>query len=462
MGRATGRCLGDSEHLISVERGDVSGAPSSVAHAGVLLRSGEVTCVSLVEQALAKAEIADTQLKAFITLTPDKAVSAAAVLDAELRNGLDRGPLHGIPIVHKDLFDTASIRTTMGSRFFNERRPTLDADVVRSLKSAGAVSLGKTNMSECAAGLSGLNPFYGDVRNGYDETRLSGGSSGGTAAAIASGVCLVGTATDTGGSIRAPAAYNGIVGLRPTIDLIGLRGVFARAQTLDVAGPMGRSVADVAALLEGMLGRPGLDYLSVIDDDVNRVRVGIIPEWSDHCEERQVQDCFSHALETTKEVDVVEVPFDMRLDEVVDASLCILYYEFARNIRRTHGFREDLFCSGVQHDLKQGDCISTEAYCKALEFKKGFAADFKYVLAQIDFVAAPTVPATAPILGSGAASFESARRCLLPASLAGLPAISIPCGTDAAGLPVGLQFIAAPLSEARLLQVAAAVERGVD
>lgn len=461
MGRTTGRCPADREHLISVERGDISRAPSSVAHAGALLRSGEATCVSLVEQALAKAEIASTRRNAFITLTPDDALSAAAFLDAELRNGLDRGPLHGIPIVHKDLFDTASVRTTMGSRFFDERTPTTDAAVVKHLKNAGAVSLGKTNMGECAVGLSGLNQFYGDVHNGYDETRLSGGSSGGTATAISSGVCLVGTATDTGGSIRAPASYNGIVGLRPTMNLINLQGVFERAQTLDAAGPMGRSVADVAALFAGMLGRPGWDCMSAIGGDVKRFRVGIVPGWSDHCEQREVQDCFTHALETTTgEVDVVEVPFDMRLDEIVDAALCILHYEFARNIRRTHGLREDFFGTGVQQDLRKGGLISTETYCKALELKKSFAADFKYVLGQVDLVAAPTVPTTAPALGSDAASFESARRCLLPASLAGFPAISIPCGTDSAGLPIGLQLVGPPLSEGRLMQLAAVLERG--
>jgi aspartyl-tRNA(Asn)/glutamyl-tRNA(Gln) amidotransferase subunit A len=421
-----------------------------------------LTCRDLVEQSLARAEKAKSHLRAFVTLTADEALSAAAVLDEELRVGIDRGPLHGIPVIHKDLFDTAGVQTTMGSRFFGGRVPAHDSVVVARLKKAGTVALGKTNMSECAVGLSGSNSFYGEVRNGCDDTRSAGGSSGGTGAAIASGVCLVGTGTDTGGSIRAPAAYNGIVGLRPTRGLIDMQGVFPRSQTLDVAGPMGRSVADVAALLTGMVDRSGgHDYLRALDEDVAGVRIGIVPGWSDDCEEEHVRQCLSGALSILNDIgiEVVEVPFDLRLAQLIDATLCILRYEFAAIVRGVEGFRQDLFGPGVQGDMEKAARLSVQQYCRALEFRAEFSVALSAALDRVDFVAAPTVPAVAPLLGADAMRFECARRTLLPASLAGVPAISLPCTAGQAGLPVGLQLVGPPFSEAHLLRVAAAIQK---
>ncbi|CDS48176.1 Aspartyl-tRNA(Asn) amidotransferase subunit A @ Glutamyl-tRNA(Gln) amidotransferase subunit A [Polaromonas sp. CG9_12] len=228
--------------------------PGSIAEAARGLRARSYSCEELTRAYLRAIDELQPRLNAFITVTGQQALDQARRLDAELRAGKDRGPLHGIPIVHKDLYDTQGVRTTVGSEFFKDRIPNADATVVTRMAQAGVVSLGKTHMNEFAAGISGTNAFFGDAHNPWDLARSPGGSSSGTGAAIAAGLCLGGTGSDTGGSIRVPASWNNITGIRPTFGRVSLRGVYPRAYSLDVAGPLGRSVADVAMLLQAMVG----------------------------------------------------------------------------------------------------------------------------------------------------------------------------------------------------------------
>ncbi len=276
----------------------------TVRELGNLLRTGQTSCVELTEKALAAAEQRQ-DLRAFITITDSEARAAAAQLDTELRNGQDRGPFHGIPIVTKDLFYTAGTRTTSGSRIFENFVPTYSATVVERLRQGGAVSIGKTNMHELALGITSLNPHYGHVLNPLDHKRLAGGSSGGTAAAIAAGIAPMGLGSDTGGSIRIPASYCGITGLKPTYGRVSRYGVFPLAFSLDHVGPFGTCVEDCALAMNAFAGWDERDATSssrAIPEfnlpplkDLSGLRVGVPRELLLRaCKRRSERGCEAH------------------------------------------------------------------------------------------------------------------------------------------------------------------------
>jgi aspartyl-tRNA(Asn)/glutamyl-tRNA(Gln) amidotransferase subunit A len=260
--------------------------PRTILEAGALLRSGRVTSVQLTRTALDVAARLQRRLNAFITLTAGQALEVAARLDAELAHGTDRDPLHGIAIVYKDLYSTAGVLTSVGSHVFADRVPTEDAAVVAKLAQAGAVSIGKTNLNEFATGIDGKNVYYGDIHNALHLDRSAGGSSSGTGAAVGAGIVAAGVGSDTGGSVRVPAAWNGVVGIRPTHGLISLYGAFPRAPRFDVAGPLGRTVYDAAVMLTAMVGHdprdpysrpaPKTDYLAGLDRGIASLRIGLI------------------------------------------------------------------------------------------------------------------------------------------------------------------------------------------
>ncbi|HSR10182.1 MAG TPA: amidase, partial [Thermodesulfobacteriota bacterium] len=273
-----------------ISPGKAAGLPQTISEAGKRLRDGSLTSEKLTRVYLSCIKEFEPRVNAFITLTEDLALKTASAMDAELKSGKDRGPLHGIPIVHKDLYDTAGIPTTVGSEFFRKRVPSEDATVVRKLKEAGAVMLGKTNMNEFAAGISGTNQFFGDTHNPWALDRSPGGSSSGTGAALACGLCLGGTGSDTGGSIRVPASWLGIAGIRPTYGRVSLFGVYPRAYSLDVTGPLAKTVSDVAILLNAMAGydpkdrhsvnAPKEDFTAGLNKGVRGVRMGIIENYT--------------------------------------------------------------------------------------------------------------------------------------------------------------------------------------
>ncbi len=228
----------------------------NVRRLGALLRSRQASCVQLVQQAVDRVKQQE-ELRAFITVTQTQALEEAAERDRELQNGVDRGPFHGIPIALKDLFYTKGIRTTAGSKIFENFRPDFDAAVVEKLRAAGAISIGKTNLHELAFGITSRNPFYGPVLNPLNQSRLAGGSSGGSGAAIAAGIVPMALGTDTGGSIRIPASYCGVVGLKPTYGLVSRKGVLPLAFSLDHVGPLGSCVEDCALAMNAMTdGKP--------------------------------------------------------------------------------------------------------------------------------------------------------------------------------------------------------------
>jgi aspartyl-tRNA(Asn)/glutamyl-tRNA(Gln) amidotransferase subunit A len=441
-----------------------TGLPQTALETCALLRSGAITCVELAEQTLALAAEVQDRLKCFITLTSDVAIQEARQRDSELRRGYHRGPLHGIPIAHKDIFDTAGVLTTMGSRSFATRIPELDADVVAQVRRAGTIMVGKTSMNECAVGLSGRNTFYGDVGNGHDGRRIAGGSSSGTAVAIAAGVCATATGTDTGGSIRAPAAYNGIVGLRTTKRLVSLRGVYERAHSFDVAGPLGRTVADVALMLAVMAQKPTRHYLDSCMYSNATLRIGLVSATGYDELEEAVGTNMNNALKALSRsgADVSEVRLDVAMDEMVDVSRVILCRDFYRAMNKQNGFQADLCDSDVLSDLAAGSRIADSEYHDALRFRRAFSERLNRQFQTIDVLASPTMPTVAPLPGEERLACDRARRFLFPASLAGLPAISVPSGRGNNGLPTAIQFIGASLSENLLLDAASRVEAVID
>lgn len=440
---------------------------ADIGGTAVRLRVGEVTSHRLTEQALQAAR-AHESLNAFITLAPSAALAEAAERDRELARGHDRGPLHGIPVVQKDLFNTRGLRTTAGTRALEGHAPEVDATVVRRVRAAGAVLLGKTNMSELAAGLSGHNVGFGDVRNPVDSTRVAGGSSGGTAAVVGAGVCLAGTGSDTGGSVRAPAAYCGVVGLRTTWGLVDLEGALSRAPSLDTAGPIARSVPDAAVLLTAMAGDRAADYVGGLRLGVDGVRVGVVDDWSIAGADPDVIEQVARTVDVLagQGAVVVQVRCDALASRAAEARMLqMLLYEFRQAFIAAFGPDVDhgRFGPDVRADLAGAHHVSQEDYAEALRHRAAYTAALREVFDDVDVLVGPTVPSVAPMLDDGVAEFDRSRRWLVPASYAGLPAISVPGGPGRAGMPVGVQLVGPALAEGLLLRVAHVVasESGV-
>jgi aspartyl-tRNA(Asn)/glutamyl-tRNA(Gln) amidotransferase subunit A len=421
----------------------LSALPRSIAEAGARLRSGELTCVALAEGCLERIAARQGELNAFITVTADLALATARERDAELQKGRDRGPLHGIPIAHKDCYDTAGIRTTVGADVFRDRVPQHDADVVRRLSEAGAVMLGKTQMNEFAAGMSGKNAFFGDAHNPRDLARAPGGSSSGSACAVAAQLCLGATGTDAGGSIRIPAAWTGIVGLRPTHGRVSVAGIYPRSTSLDCAGPLAASLADVALLYEAMSGVPS-------GENVRDPRLGIVRDFS----LREVDDDVARALREVLGAEIREVRIPALVEADYGAMMEILLYEFYR----IAGDLKGSFGPTVQANLERGARISAEDYRVALAVRDRFVRDVRQAFIEVDALVTPTAAMTAPALDAPEAEFDRGRRFTLPFSFAGLPAISVPCGFDRTGLPIGMQIVADRLQEPLLLRLAGAYQ----
>lgn len=448
--------------------------PTTIAEAGRRLRDGSLTVERLTQAYYRCIKQVNPKLNCFITLTEEQAMKAAVVLDAELRAGKDRGPLHGIPIVHKDLYDTAGIATTVGSEFFRRRVPAQDSTVARKLREAGAVMLGKTNMNEFAAGISGTNKFYGDTRNPWALDRSPGGSSSGTGAAIAAGLCMAGTGSDTGGSIRVPASWLNLAGIRPTFGRVSLSGVYPRAYSLDVAGPLARSVRDVAVMLNGMAGHdPSYEYsknvaaenfAADLDKGLKGLRLGIIENYSYRDIDPEVADAVRAATDKLASLgaEIVSVKIPLFGGPLDYASLFnMLLYEFNQilgNEFRATANRAELFGPIVQANIDRGMKITREEYEKARAERPRQIAEVKQVFQGVDALLTPTMPTTAPLLAGGSKDYDRGRQFTLPFSWTGLPSVAVPCGFSPAGLPIGLQIVGNELQERLLLRIGAAYE----
>lgn len=429
------------------------------------LRAHRVSSRELVSESLRQIERLDSRLNAFITVTGETALREADERDRELAKGIDRGPLHGIPIAHKDLMRTKGVRTTAGSKIYANYVPQRDAAIVTRLHDAGAISVGKTGLHELAYGITSNNPHFGAIHNPWDLARIPGGSSGGSAAAVAAGMVPFTTGTDTGGSIRVPASFCGIVGLKPTFGRVNIRGVLPLGFSQDHVGPLTRTVRDAAIAFQAMLDDP-TDYVPPAHTNLNGLRVGwpknFFMEQVDPEVDAAVRAAFRTAAAVHARVVEIEMP-DMNALRAA-AATCLLV-EAVTAVRPYLDRRAD-FGADVLAMLDQGQAIPAIDYIEAQRTRRRIGRQFARLFEQVDCIFTPTTPITAPKIGQSSVEIRgvteevrtAATRFTRVMNALGLPAISMPCGFSRSGLPIGLQIIAAAQQEDLLLRVAAAME----
>jgi aspartyl-tRNA(Asn)/glutamyl-tRNA(Gln) amidotransferase subunit A len=427
------------------------------------LRARELTCVELVEHTLRDIEARDAY-RSFITKTPELALEEAAERDKELAAGIDRGPLHGIPIAHKDLFYTRGIRTTAGSLVYRDFVPSYDAGVVTRLREAGAISLGKTNLHELAYGISSKNPHFGFVLNPRDTSRIAGGSSGGSATLVAAGLLPLTTGTDTGGSIRIPASFCGIVGLKPTYDRVSRCGVLPLSFSLDHVGPLGSCVEDCAIAMNAMAG--GEEFNLPALERLNGVRVGVPKNFYFARIDDEIATSVNNAISSMQKlgawVEELTVPDPAKMT----AAARIVQFSETAALYADHTDPSQ-FSPELWDLLQQGRLIAGHDYVNAQRMRAVYGREWDAIWTRIDVLAVPTTPTAAPLLDQKkitiAGKDEDVRlastRLVRAFNYLGEPALSMPCGKTSLGLPIGLQLICPPNADARLLQIAKTLER---
>lgn len=450
----------------------------TVGEAAAALRHRQVSSEELTRAALERVDRLNPTLNAFITVTAEQALDRARLADSELARGHDRGPLHGLPVALKDLFATRGVRTTAGSRVHENYVPEIDAAAVERLDAAGAVSLGKLNMHELAYGITSDNPHFGTARNPWDTDRSPGGSSGGSGAVVAANIAYLALGTDTGGSIRIPAAFCGTVGLKPTYGRVSRFGVLPLAWSLDHVGPLARTVRDVAAALNALAGydprdpacsrRPVVDYVPGEGCSIRGVRIGFAEnfyfERLDGDVETAVRGALARAASLRAEVKPVRVPDIAALNAVAR----VILLSEASAVMETHLERRDQFGADVLALLDQGRLIPATDYIHAQRLRRKIRDEFQNLWGQVDCLVVPTTPNTAPRIGETTVRLGGAEEDVRLASTRlvrginalGFPALSMPCGLSSNGLPIGLQIVGPPFEEALLLRVGAALEDG--
>lgn len=428
-----------------------------LAEAAQLVNTRQLSPVDLVKACLDRIDRVDPKLNSFITVLPERALAQARHAESEIASGNWRGPMHGIPIGIKDNIDTAGIKTTAASAVFADRVPTVDAEVVSRLKEAGAIIIGKLNMHEFATGTTSAISNYGAVHNPWHLEHIAGGSSGGNGAAIAAGLCFGSVGTDTGGSVRIPASCCGVVGLKPTYDVVDTKGLVFISRSFDHIGPMCRTVNDTALMFAAMSGHPVAQQYEInTTPSVSGLRVGILSGQMPICDipiENEVQQVFNAAVEVVKTIvaDVREITYAVpdHLGEIIDAE----DYSF--------GISREIGSAGIFMPNSDSKQMSPEKYAKLkLEldsYRTGIASAFN----EIDLVIVPTLPGL-PLKIDDAEDPFALNACTFAFSIGGLPSISIPCGFSASGLPIGMLISGPPLSDARVLSLAKAFESETD
>jgi len=451
------------------------GATPSVAEAAARLAHGQVSAAELTEQCLATIDELDDDLRAFITVEADQARHRAGEADAQLARGEHKGPLHGIPIGVKDNLSVAGRVTTMGSAIYRNHVTNESAGVVERLDAAGAVRIGKTNLHEFALGVTTENPHFGICRNPWDRTRTPGGSSGGSAVAVATGMALAAIGSDTSGSIRIPAGACGIVGLKPTYGRISSFGCFPEAWTLDHVGVLARSALDAALVLDAVSGHdprvasslplPATTAAAELDQS-RPLRIGVEETFFfhnvDHEVEAVVRQTLDHLRESGLQIQPVALPslrdaiFALT---VIDTAETTAFHE-AQLRQRPQDYGDD-----VRFLIECGALPSAVDYVQAQQIRARVRSDFQRAFTEVDVIATPTLPIQTPRIGESTVMLngrtesrdQELMRLVGPPNLVGIPAASVPCG-ELHGLPVGMQLIGPALGEATVLRAAAAVE----
>jgi aspartyl-tRNA(Asn)/glutamyl-tRNA(Gln) amidotransferase subunit A len=448
----------------------------TISRAQALICAGELRADELTAACLQAIERLNPLVNAYITVgEANKETGKQGNLSTSLP--VDHSPvsLTGIPIAVKDLYETQGVRTTAGTTFFKDYVPAADAAVVEKLKATGAFIAGKTSTHEIALGVTGVNPHYGAVRNPWDLARITGGSSSGSAAAVAAGMCLAALGTDTGGSIRIPASLCGVVGLKPTYGRVSMRGIFPLSWNLDHAGPLTKTVRDAAILLQVMAGYDELDpasinvpvedYLAGLESGVKGWRIAVLTgdyAWGSDPEVSEAVRAAAEVFESLgAQVEPVELNF-LREAALANGQMVVAdgaAFNRERLTDNPQGFGED-----VRQRLQTGAALTSTEYALARRTQVEMRRRMEQFFKQYDLLLTPTTPIPA-LLIEGNDALEQARRLTrftAPFNLTGLPALSVPCGFTSDGLPIGLQLVGQPWSEAKVLQAGQAFEQATE
>lgn len=471
-------------------------ADLTVSAAGAGLRQGDFTAAELISAVITRAAVTESHLHAYLTLDQDGARAAAAAADADFASGIDRGPLQGVPIALKDNMTTRGVETTAGSKILSGYVPPYNATVVEKLRAGGAVITGKTNLDEFAMGSSTENSAFGPTRNPWDTDRVPGGSSGGSAAAVAVGSALGALGSDTGGSIRQPASLCGLVGVKPTYGVVSRYGLIAFASSLDQIGPFGRNVRDAATLLEAIAGfdiRDATSYRgdtpdisSLLEKGVEGMKIGIVSELTgegiDHEVNEACRRMYDVLSDAGAELEEVSLP---ATEYALSAYYLIAPAEASANLARFDGVRYGLRVDGETTEEMMSKTraegfgpevirrilLGTYAlsagyydafYGQAQKVRTLLRDEFVAAYEKVDALVSPTSPTTAFAIGEKTTdplSMYFADVCTIASNLGGDPSGSVPIGLDSTGLPIGLQIMAPALHEAQLFRLAAEVER---
>jgi aspartyl-tRNA(Asn)/glutamyl-tRNA(Gln) amidotransferase subunit A len=441
----------------------------SIREAADLLRLRRVSPVELTEVVLRRIERYDSRLNAYITVTADWALDLARRAEQEIGAGEYRGPLHGVPIGLKDLYETAGIRTTAGSRVLADYVPSTHAPVVAKLLDAGAVVIGKQNLHEFAAGYTNINPFYGTAHTPWNVDHLAGGSSGGTGAAIAAGLCFGGLGSDTGGSIRVPASYCGISGLKPTYGRASKRGVIPLSWSLDHVGPMARSAADCALLLQAIAGydpedvdscdQPTDDYTADLRCDLSELRIGVLSNFlGESRTDAEVRVGVGKAVEVlaTAGARIDEVALG-DLNELLQTMTTFVLAEAASHHAGWIETRASEYSSNLLTALQRGSELKATTLSAAIRYRASSIREADQLMRDFDVLVAPTTPQVAPTTDVPYMGLFTA-----PFNANGLPALSVPCGFTQSMLPIGLTIVGRHWDERMVLRVGNAYQQLTD
>ncbi len=454
---------------------------ASAGELSPLIKNKDVSPVEIIDAHLARIEATEPVLNSFITLLADESRAAARQAEQDIQRGNYRGPLHGIPVALKDLYNTAGVRTTSGSRLFDNFIPAEDCTVAARFRDAGAILLGKLNMHQFAYGPTGENPDYGHMHNPWNPEKISGGSSGGSGSATAAGQCTITTGSDTGGSIRIPAALCGIVGLKPTYGLVSRYGLTPLSWSLDHPGPMVRTVEDAALAMNVIAGHDHRDvasarveipdYTSALTNDVRGLRIGVPREYFDAPLDPEVAQSVREALDLLESlgavVNVVDLPMYNDTQAISTAILMAEASAYHQDLLARDG---DKLYPPVRLRLEAGLFITAADYLRAQQGRTIFNNQARRLLDDVDLLAGPAQPITAPELlaekvqvgkqeiGTVAALTQYSR----PYNLTGFPAIAIPCGFSSDGMPISLQLAGRSFDELTVLRAAHAYEQATD
>jgi len=469
----------------------------SIGEASRLIKKGEISPVDLTESVLGRISRLDEELNTYITVMGEKAMDAARTAEKEIASGSYRGPLHGIPIGLKDIFVMKGVPATCGSKMLENFLPPYDATVTKKILGAGAIVVGKNNMDEFAMGSSTESSYFGPTKNPWDVERVPGGSSGGSAAATAASLCLGSIGTDTGGSIRQPASFCGVVGMKPTYGRVSRFGMIAFASSLDQAGPITKTVEDTAIILNAISGHDPMDstcvntqapdYTLSLRDDIKGVKVGVPREYFIPGMDREVEEAAKKAIALVEGLggEIVEISLP-HTEYAVVTYYIIAPSEASSNLARydgvKYGYRtanaetlRDMYfrtrAEGFGSEVKRRIMLGTYAlsagyydayYLKAQRVRTLIKKDFDDAFRKVDVIMAPTAPEVAFRLGEKTGDpikMYLSDVLTIPCNIAGLPGISVPCGFSSEGLPIGIQVLGKPFDEGSVIHLAHAYEQ---